>query len=334
MNDIARQWQGQLIVSCQAAAGEPLHGAHHVAALACAAQIGGAAGIRTDGPDNIGAITQAVSLPTVASFKIVSPGSDVFVTPTFDAARQVVEAGADVVGIDATGQPRPGDLDAQAIIQRIKQELGAGVMADVSTLEEALVIADAGADFITTALAGFTPYSRQGLTFDFQLLEEMVAKIDIPIVAEGRINTPQEAAKTLACGAKGHIAGMAHALITLKDDPPCQVVLAAVMGEEKGGLGSKHLAAKDPNFDAVIVGESTQLDIAISQKGHIGIFLDFIGKASHPTKADLHANPVFHLAKVMDFLQLFAQRVLHNRQGSFVVLEVSAGEKGVLTPPR
>jgi len=89
----------------------------------------------------------------------------------------------------------------------------------------------------------------------------------------------------------------------------------------------------DPS-DAVIVGESTQLDIAISQKGHIGIFLDFIGKASHPTKADLHANPVFHLAKVMDFLQLFAQRVLHNRQGSFVVLEVSAGEKGVLTPPR
>ena len=137
-----------------------------------------------------------------------------------------------------------------------------------------------------------------------------------------------------ACDAKGQIAGMIGALVALATDPPCQVVLAAVMGEEKGGLGSKHFAARDGRFDAAIVGEPAQLGIATGHAGRVGITLHLIGEASHPTRADSGSNPVFHLPEVITFLSDFAAQVRQEKLGSVVVLEVHAGKTNVLTPPQ
>lgn len=206
---IKERWRGQLIVSCQAAEGEPLHGPIHMAALARAAGMGGAAGVRADGPQDVEAIRQVTDLPIVASFKMSVPGSEVRVTPTFDAARQVVAAGADVVGMDATARARPGDDDAAALIRRIQRELGAGVMADASTLEEAIAAAEAGADFVTTALAGYTAYTSHVTSFSFELLDAMVERLDAPVVAEGWVQTPDEAAEAIARGAFAVVVGTA-----------------------------------------------------------------------------------------------------------------------------
>ena len=136
-----------------------------------------------------------------------------------------------------------------------------------------------------------------------------------------------------ACDAKGSVAAMAGAIVALSEDPPCEVVLAAVMGEEHGALGSKHLAAQDKRFDAAVVGEPTGLAIAISQKGRLGIALDILGDSSHPTRASAEANPILRLAEVMGFLRDFAEEVRSRDEGSFVVLGVSAGEGGGFTPP-
>lgn len=136
-----------------------------------------------------------------------------------------------------------------------------------------------------------------------------------------------------ACDAKGCVAAMAGALVALADHPPCQVVLAAVMGEEKSALGSKHLTKQDTAFNAAIVGEPTNLNLSISQKGRIGIFIDLQGSPSHPTRAQIEDNPTFKLAAIMSFLQSFALDVQKNHKGSFVVLEVNAGKPNVLTPP-
>ncbi|MDP6438308.1 MAG: M20/M25/M40 family metallo-hydrolase [Candidatus Brocadiia bacterium] len=136
-----------------------------------------------------------------------------------------------------------------------------------------------------------------------------------------------------ACDAKGSLAAMAAALVSLAKDPPCEIVLLAVMGEEKGGLGSKHFAAGGMNFDAAVVGEPTQLNIAIGQKGRVGIFLDLVGDAAHPTQASSDVNPVVRLAEVMAFLREFGDEAREGGLGAFVVLGVSAGQEGVLTPP-
>jgi N-acylglucosamine-6-phosphate 2-epimerase len=87
--------------------------------------------------------------------------------------------------------------------------MGAAVMADISTLEEGLAAESLGVDFIGTTLAGYTPYSTQQEGPDFELLEQLFAKVSVPVVAEGRIWTPEEAAKALACGATYVVVGSA-----------------------------------------------------------------------------------------------------------------------------
>jgi N-acylglucosamine-6-phosphate 2-epimerase len=201
------QVKGGLIVSCQALPGEPLHGADIMARMALAAWQSGAVGIRANGVDDIRAIRQTVPLPIIGIFK--DGDSGVYITPTLSHARMVVEAGADMVALDGTQRPRPDGSSVAALIEGIHTELGKPVMADVSTLEEARACEAAGADFVAPTLAGYTPYSRQLAGPDFELLRAMVAALKVPIIAEGRIMTPDEARLALVYGALTVVVGSA-----------------------------------------------------------------------------------------------------------------------------
>jgi N-acylglucosamine-6-phosphate 2-epimerase len=88
-------------------------------------------------------------------------------------------------------------------------EQGAAVMADISTLEEGLAAVELGADFIGTTLSGYTPYSTQQEAPDFELLEQLCKSVSIPVVAEGRIWTPEDAAKAMSIGAAYVVVGSA-----------------------------------------------------------------------------------------------------------------------------
>ena len=89
---ILRRLRGGLVVSCQAPAGDPLHGPAFMAAMARAAVLGGAAGIRANGPADVQAVRQAVDVPVIGLWKHGAEG--VYITPTVDHARAVAEAGA------------------------------------------------------------------------------------------------------------------------------------------------------------------------------------------------------------------------------------------------
>ncbi len=201
--------RGGLIVSCQAREGEPLHGAAFMAAMAEAAELGGAAGIRADNPVNIQAIRQVTQLPIIGSYKIYSSKTEVYVTPTFDSAKMVIEAGANIVALDATSRPRGNEIDVSPLIKQIKKELNALILADISILEEANVAVDAGADFVSTALSGYTSYSKETSGFNFDMLSWLVKEINFPIIAEGFIATPGEAGRTLKLGAFAVVVGTA-----------------------------------------------------------------------------------------------------------------------------
>ncbi|QJC53522.1 N-acetylmannosamine-6-phosphate 2-epimerase [Paenibacillus albicereus] len=196
-----------LIVSCQALEGEPLHGGDAMVKMARAAVQSGAAGIRCNGASDIRAIREAVDVPVIGLIKRTMPGSDVFITPTAEEIGRIAEAGADIVALDVTD--REGRLEqAQALIA-LARSRGLLVMADVSTLEEGLAAARMGADLVGTTLAGYTPYSRQLPGPDLRLVEELAAEVTVPIIAEGRIWTPEEAAAALACGAHAVVVGSA-----------------------------------------------------------------------------------------------------------------------------
>jgi N-acylglucosamine-6-phosphate 2-epimerase len=196
---VLRRLRGGLVVSCQAPPGDPLQGPTFMAAMARAAVLGGAAGIRANGPADVAAVRRAVDCPVIGLWKEGAEG--VYITPTLGHARAVAEAGAEVVAVDATGRPRPDGSTVPEVVQGLRRTHPCLVMADVSTLEEGLAAAAAGADLVATTLSGYTPSSRQGQGPDLELVAALAARLDVPVVAEGRIGTPQEARAALDAGA-------------------------------------------------------------------------------------------------------------------------------------
>lgn len=201
------QLRGGLIVSCQALADEPLHGSGIMARMALAAQVGGAVGIRANGPDDVREIRAAVPLPVIGLFKDGSEG--VYITPTFAHARAVAEAGADIVALDATQRPRPGGAQLGDIIRAIHTELGALVMADIATVEEGLAAEAAGADVLSTTLSGYAPNSPRQTEPDMALIGALAAQAGVPVIAEGRFRTPEQVCLALQTGAFAVVVGAA-----------------------------------------------------------------------------------------------------------------------------
>lgn len=204
-----------LIVSCQAEPHEPLHGAAFMAAMARAAADGGAVGIRANGPADVAAIRAAVTLPIIGIYKADLPGFQVRITPTLDHARQVAAAGADLIALDATARPHPDGVTTAELIARVHEATGCPVVADVATLEEGLAAAAAGADAVATTLSGYTGRMHPSADSpsqeepDFDLIRQLAHVLPVPLIAEGRIATPEQAVRALALGAYAVVVGSA-----------------------------------------------------------------------------------------------------------------------------
>ena len=204
---IARQFHRRLIVSCQARHGEPFRDPVSMARFAMAAVAGGAAAIRAQGPDDIRQIRSTVDVPLIGIWKQVQDDGDILITPSFDAAKELVHAGADMVALDVTRRGQKyGALDR---VRRIRQELGVPVLADIATLEEALEAAEAGAAFVLSTMRGYTSDTEHVRSFDFAFLEELIQCSPVPVIGEGRIETPEQAGAAIAAGAWSVVVGSA-----------------------------------------------------------------------------------------------------------------------------
>lgn len=208
MNKIAENWRGGLIVSCQAPANSPLARPEIIAALAETAEQNGAVGVRIDSPEHIRAVKQIVRVPVLGIYKIISIASEVYITPTFESAKEIAEAGADVIALDATLRQRPENERLSDITARIKKELNLPVMADVSTLAEGVNAAEtAGADFVGTTLSGYTDSTRHLTEPDFALVENLAKRLETPIICEGRLSSADDVRRAFECGAFAVVVG-------------------------------------------------------------------------------------------------------------------------------
>ncbi|MGW6271484.1 N-acetylmannosamine-6-phosphate 2-epimerase [Streptomyces sp. NPDC055060] len=203
---LAAALRGKLIVSCQAPPGDPMRETATLVRLARSAAAGGGAAIRANEPDVVAAVAAAVDLPVIGLWKDGDTG--VYITPTVRHALAIAEAGAAVVAADATGRPRPDGSTFAELVTAV-HAAGALVMADVSTLAEGVAAAGQGADFISTTLSGYVPGTPRQTGPDLALVAALAAATDVPVVAEGRVNTPQEAAEALARGAHSVVVGTA-----------------------------------------------------------------------------------------------------------------------------
>ena len=206
LQKLIKQVEKRLIVSCQALPDEALFGADIMAKMAISVARGGASAIRANTPVDVKAIRQAVDLPLIGLYKEVLPGYDVIITPTWKHALAIAEAGADVIALDCTCRPHPeGDL--QELIARVHERTDCLVMADISTSEEGIAAAAAGADMLSTTLSGYTPYSPQQKGPDLDLVTQLAASSPVPVIAEGRYHTPQQVRQALLNGAVSVVVG-------------------------------------------------------------------------------------------------------------------------------
>lgn len=204
--------RGRLVVSCQAPPGSPLRRPDVLAALAAAAEQGGAGAIRAEGAEAIAAIRAAVDVPIIGLRKREVPGSPVYITPAVEDAVAMRDAGADVVAVDATRRERPGGEGPDAFLARLREALGPDVeiLADVDDLAAGAAAAEAGASAVATTLSGYTDGNGAADGGpDLRLVGALVARVDVPVVAEGRYASPADVAAAFAAGAWAVVVGTA-----------------------------------------------------------------------------------------------------------------------------
>ncbi|MDU5110801.1 MAG: N-acetylmannosamine-6-phosphate 2-epimerase [Clostridium sp.] len=188
MDNLINSLKGEIIVSCQAFEEEPFHGSEYMVKMAESAKLGGAKFLRACWPNDISAIKKVVNLPIIGINKIICENldikRDVIITPTFEAAKEIYYAGADIIAVDCTRRAR--SVKVEKLLYDIKSKLDVKIMADISTLEEGLDAIKYGADIVSTTLSGYTYHSSQSKEPDYDLIYKLRQATDTPINAEGR----------------------------------------------------------------------------------------------------------------------------------------------------
>lgn len=210
MNARVEDLERKLIVSCQALPHEPLHSSFIMGRMAKAAKEGGAAGIRANTKEDIKEIQSQVDLPIIGIVKRDYEDSTVYITPTMKEVDELMEVKPEVIAVDATIATRPGGLTLDEFFHQIKEKYPEQLlMADCSTVEEALHADELGFDFIGTTMVGYTPQSRSLKIEenDFEILREIVKKAKHKVIAEGNINTPEKAKRVIELGAFSVVVG-------------------------------------------------------------------------------------------------------------------------------
>lgn len=201
-----------LIVSCQVVPEDPIYTDDMVVKMAEAAQWAGAVGIRANSPEQIRAIKKAVDLPVIGLYKIRRGDEEVFITPTLEAAKQVWEAGAEIIAMDCTDRMTKEGRRAWELVADVKREIPeAMIFADVSNYDEAKRAADLGVDIVAPTLFGYTEATKHFETQDMRAFAKMCRDLgsDVYMMMEGHINTPEEAVKCLYLGAHAVVVGSA-----------------------------------------------------------------------------------------------------------------------------
>ncbi|KAA0021610.1 N-acetylmannosamine-6-phosphate 2-epimerase [Antrihabitans cavernicola] len=208
MNPLIASLRGGLIVSCQAYPGEPLRHPETMAQMAEAVVAGGAVAVRAQGLADCALIKQRVSVPVIGLWKDGKDG--VFITPTLQHAIAVRNCGVDVVALDGTRRQRPDGLTFADTVERLRAAGPVVVMADCGSLADARAARDAGVDAIGTTLAGYSGDRPKSDGPDLDLLADIVSAVpDVPIIAEGRVHTPEQARQALEAGAHAVVVGTA-----------------------------------------------------------------------------------------------------------------------------
>lgn len=204
------QIRGGLIVSCQALDDEPLHSPYIMSKMALAAAQGGAVGIRANSAEDILAIKREVDLPVIGIVKRDYADSDIYITATKREADELLVSGCEMIALDSTKRPRPNGETLEELVAYCKRRKpSVQLMADISTAEEAIMAQKLGFDCVSTTLHGYTPNTAGMKLYDndFAFLDEVLRSVQVPVIAEGNVLTPEMFKRCLEIGAAAVVVG-------------------------------------------------------------------------------------------------------------------------------
>ena len=210
INEKIENLKGKLIVYCQELPNEPLPSPFIMGRMALAAKIGGASGIRANTKEDIAEIQTQVDLPIIGIVKRDYEDSEIYITPTMKEIDELMEVKPEIIAMDATISTRPEGKTLDEFFHKVKKKYPEQLfMADCSTIEEALHADELGFDFIGTTMVGYTKQSEGDKIEenDFEILREIVSKVNHKVIAEGNINTPEKARRVLKLGAYSVVVG-------------------------------------------------------------------------------------------------------------------------------
>ena len=206
--------KNKVIVSVQAQGNEPLNKIEHLLAICQSVISGGAGGLRLCGIDNIKAINRNVQVPIIGLTKLeptpINFLDSVYITPTVKDLEGLLKTGITFIAIDGTSRERRDGETLKDQIELVKQSKKI-VVADISTLEEGINAEKLGADIVSTTLSGYTKETRFKVNEgpDFQLLNNLVNSLKVPVILEGRIWYPEEVEQAFQMGAHAVVIGTA-----------------------------------------------------------------------------------------------------------------------------
>lgn len=189
-----------LVVSCQVPDGTPIDTPEFIAAQAETVLQAGAVGIRAQGIANVAAIARVVSVPIIGLIKRYSDSTSIHITPEVDDVLNLEQAGATIVAIDATGRLRENGLSFPTFMEELRNRTEVPILADVDTVEAALLAESLGCDAVATTLSGYTSAPAPQLP-NIELIKEISKVIKVPIIAEGGFNKQEQVIQAFNSGA-------------------------------------------------------------------------------------------------------------------------------------
>ena len=213
--DILKTLKNEIIVSIQAMPDEPLYDEICINAMAKSViDYAKAKAVRLAGKRDIENIKKM--FPNTIVIGITKPKKIpanykelVYITPTLEDCKKVIEAGADIVALDGTLRNRPNDEKLEDLVRYIKSK-NKIAMADIATFKEAQNAYNLGFDIVSTTLSGYTEETQNNPDCpDFELVKKIKENLDIFAILEGKIWEKQDITNAFKSGADAVVVGSA-----------------------------------------------------------------------------------------------------------------------------
>lgn len=175
--------------------------------MAFAAKMGGAKGLRIENIENILFIKKEIDLPIIGIIKKKIEGKERYICPDIESIDNVIKTHCDFIAVDYTLRDKCEKDYYIKVSNYIHKKSDCEIVADISTVKEAKLAIECGADFVSTTLCGYTINTKDRKLPDLNLVQQISEEGIKNLIGEGGYSKHSQYIKALELGAKIVVVG-------------------------------------------------------------------------------------------------------------------------------